>query len=75
MCFCSLEVFDHLEFDRWVEKAMAPAIKSSLKLYEEVLGLGIKVFLLTGRGEGKRKTTIENLINAGFRDWHKLILR
>ncbi|PQQ00096.1 acid phosphatase 1 [Prunus yedoensis var. nudiflora] len=70
-----LEVFDHLEFDRWVEKAMAPAIKSSLKLYEEVLGLGIKVFLLTGRSEGRREATIENLINAGFRDWHKLILR
>lgn len=71
----SLEVFDHLEFDKWVEKGMAPAIKSSLKLYEEVLSLGFKVFLLTGRSEGKRGVTIENLINAGFRDWHKLILR
>ncbi|KAK9913979.1 hypothetical protein M0R45_037778 [Rubus argutus] len=70
-----LEVFDHLEFDKWVEKGMAPAIKSSLKLYEEVLSLGFKVFLLTGRSEGKRGVTIENLINAGFRDWHKLILR
>ncbi|XP_068314539.1 acid phosphatase 1-like [Pyrus communis] len=70
-----LEVFDTVEFDKWVEKAMAPAIKSSLKLYEEVLGLGFKVFLLTGRTEGKRKVTVENLNNAGFREWHKLILR
>ncbi|TQD98558.1 hypothetical protein C1H46_015806 [Malus baccata] len=70
-----LEVFDNVEFDKWVEKAMAPAIKSSLKLYEEVLSLGFKVFLLTGRTEGKRKVTVENLNNAGFRDWHKLILR
>ncbi|TQD99034.1 hypothetical protein C1H46_015401 [Malus baccata] len=46
-----------------------------LKLYEEVLSLGFKVFLLTGRTEGKRKVTVENLNNAGFREWHKLILR
>lgn len=75
MGFCRLEVFDHIEFDKWVEKAMAPAIKASLKLYEEVLGLGFKVFLLTERSEGKRSVTVENLINAGFRDWNKLILR
>ncbi|XP_050386281.1 acid phosphatase 1 isoform X2 [Argentina anserina] len=69
------EVFDKLEFEKWVKKGMAPAIKSSLKLYEEVLSLGFKVILLTGRSEGKRRVTTENLINAGFRDWYKLILR
>ncbi|KAF5189767.1 acid phosphatase [Thalictrum thalictroides] len=70
-----LEIFDHSQFDKWVEKAMAPAIASSLKLYEELLGLGFKVFLLTGRRESHREITIENLRNAGFRDWDKLILR
>ncbi|KAJ7949479.1 Acid phosphatase 1 [Quillaja saponaria] len=70
-----LEVFGHVKFDKWVEKAMAPAIEPSLKLYEEVLGLGFKVILLTGRSERHRNFTIENLINAGFRDWHQLILR
>ncbi|KAL6126921.1 PREDICTED: acid phosphatase 1 [Fragaria vesca subsp. vesca] len=69
------EVFDQVEFDKWVDKGMSPAIKSSLKLYEEVLGLGFKVFLLTGRSEGKRGVTAENLKNVGFQDWHKLILR
>ncbi|KAF3434143.1 hypothetical protein FNV43_RR25246 [Rhamnella rubrinervis] len=70
-----LEIFDHVDFDKWVEKGMAPAIEPSLKLYEEVLGLGFKVFLLTGRSERHRITTVENLINAGFKDWHRLILR
>lgn len=69
------EVFDSVEFDKWVEKAMAPPIDSSLKLYEEVLKLGFKVFLLTGRSEKQRGVTVDNLINAGFRDWDQLILR
>lgn len=70
-----LEVFNSHEFDKWVDTAMAPAIKSSLKLYEEVLGLGFKIFLLTGRSEGQKIVTMENLEKVGFRDWEKLILR
>lgn len=70
-----LEVFDPAVFNEWVEKAKAPAIEPSLKLYKEVLGLGFKVFLLTGRHERHRSITIENLISTGFRDWDKLILR
>ncbi|XP_044467732.1 acid phosphatase 1-like [Mangifera indica] len=69
------EIFDPVEFDKWVEKAMAPAIEPSLKLYEEVLKSGFKIFLLTGRYENKRAATIDNLINAGFQNWDKLILR
>ncbi|XAR66103.1 Acid phosphatase [Bertholletia excelsa] len=70
-----LEVFNSVEFDKWVEKAMAPPIESSLRLYEEVLKLGFRVFLLTGRSERHRGVTVDNLISAGFRDWDKLILR
>ncbi|XP_043692804.1 acid phosphatase 1-like [Telopea speciosissima] len=70
-----LEVFDSREFDKWVQNAAAPAIELSLKLYDEVLGFGFKVFLLTGRSESQRTVTVENLRNAGFRDWDKLILR
>ncbi|RVW86208.1 Acid phosphatase 1 [Vitis vinifera] len=71
----ALEVFDEMEFAKWVEKAMAPAIGSSLKLYEVVQSLGFKTFLLTGRSENQRSVTVENLINAGFQNWDKLILR
>ncbi|GMP51113.1 hypothetical protein CsSME_00017477 [Camellia sinensis var. sinensis] len=68
-------VFDGVEFDKWVDKAMAPPIESSLKLYEVVLKLGFKVFLLTGRSEQQSGVTVANLINSGFQDWDKLILR
>ena len=68
-------MFDHLEFDKWVERGEAPAIPSSLKLYKEVLELGFKVILLTGRSEGHQGVTVENLKKQGFHDWDKLILR
>ena len=74
-CGCRFEVFDHAKFDDWVEKGVAPAIEPSLKLYEDILNLGYKVILLTGRSESHRAVTVDNLINAGFRDWHQLILR
>ncbi|KAF8044355.1 hypothetical protein BT93_A2370 [Corymbia citriodora subsp. variegata] len=70
-----LEVFDPVEFDKWVDKAEALGIQPSLKLYDRVLGLGFKVFLLTGRSEKQRSVTVENLINAGIQNWDKLILR
>ncbi|MBA0674094.1 hypothetical protein Goari_015706 [Gossypium aridum] len=70
-----LEIFDPIEFDKWVQKGMAPAIEPSLKLYEKILDLGFKVFLLTGRNEKLKSSTIENLTKAGFRRWDKLILR
>ncbi|KAL5163021.1 Acid phosphatase 1 [Glycine soja] len=71
----SLEVFDREKFNNWVEKGVAPAIEPSLKLYEDVLNLGFKVILLTGRSERHRSVTVDNLINAGFKEWDQLILR
>ncbi|KAL9240363.1 hypothetical protein vseg_014592 [Gypsophila vaccaria] len=70
-----LELFDSVVFDKWVEKGIAPAIETSLRLYEEVLSLGFKVFLLTGRSEKQRDITVQNLMNVGFSNWDKLILR
>lgn len=69
------EIFDSAKFDRWVAMGMAPAIESSLKVYEEVLKLGFKIILLTGRSDRFRSVTIENLFEAGFRNWDILILR
>ena len=69
-------MFDHSEFNKWVERGVAPAIAPSLKLYQRVIDLGYRVFLLTGRKESHRVVTVENLINAGrFQNWDKLILR
>ncbi|KAL0927724.1 hypothetical protein M5K25_001927 [Dendrobium thyrsiflorum] len=69
-----LELFNGQEFNKWVEKGVAPAINSSLKLYMEVLDLGFKIFLLTGRSEAQRAITVDNLNSVGFQDWEKLIL-
>ncbi|XP_066376610.1 acid phosphatase 1-like [Miscanthus floridulus] len=69
------ELFDHHKFDEWVERGEAAAIPSSLRLYNEVRELGFKTFLLTGRSEGHRGVTVENLNKQGFHDWEKLILR
>uniref|UniRef100_A0A453QLN2 Acid phosphatase 1 n=1 Tax=Aegilops tauschii subsp. strangulata TaxID=200361 RepID=A0A453QLN2_AEGTS len=70
-----LELFDHREFDRWVETGEAPAIPSSLRLYREVRDLGFKTFLLTGRTEAHEAVTVDNLRRQGFHHWDKLILR
>ncbi|KAK4436386.1 Acid phosphatase 1 [Sesamum alatum] len=70
-----LEVFDSTKFGEWVEMGIAPAIEPSLELYEEVLSLGFKVILLTGRSEKHRTITVDNLFQAGFREWDKLVLR
>ncbi|XP_047327367.1 acid phosphatase 1 [Impatiens glandulifera] len=70
-----LEIFDRVEFNKWVEKGMAPAIKPSLILYEEVLKVGFRVFLLTGRSESYMDATVENLKRVGFQDWDMIILR
>ncbi|KAL9668987.1 hypothetical protein QQ045_006528 [Rhodiola kirilowii] len=70
-----LEVFDNVQFDKWVEMGKAAALEASLRLYEEVSKSGFKVFLMTGRGERMRSVTVENLKDAGFQKWDRLILR
>ncbi|KAI3762384.1 hypothetical protein L1987_52813 [Smallanthus sonchifolius] len=69
------EIFDNIQFDKWVLEGVAKAINPSLKLYKEVQKLGFKIFLLTGRTENKRNITTNNLIMAGFEHWDRLILR
>ncbi|XP_031503279.1 acid phosphatase 1-like [Nymphaea colorata] len=70
-----LEVFDGSKFDKWVELGSAPALQASLKFYKEILDLGFKVFLLTGRSEEQRGVTEENLRRSGIERWDRLILR
>ncbi|KAF8652038.1 hypothetical protein HU200_062981 [Digitaria exilis] len=67
--------FNETSFDEWVDAAKAPALPSSLKLYNELQALGFHVILLTGRTEFQRNSTEANLLFAGYRSWEKLILR
>ncbi|KAI0524307.1 hypothetical protein KFK09_003673 [Dendrobium nobile] len=62
-------------FDEWSAKGAAPPLPESLKLYKELLSLGIKVVFLTGRTEKDREITALNLKRAGYHSWEKLILR
>lgn len=69
------EIFDEQAFDKWVDVAEAPALPSSLRLYNELQELGFTIFLLTGRSEFQRNCTETNLYKVGFRNWKRLILR
>lgn len=69
------EVFNETSFDEWVDLAKAPALPKSLRLYEELLGLGFQIVLLTGRSEFQRDATEKNLLFAGYYLWERLILR
>lgn len=69
------DIFDEQSFDDWVDLAEAPALPSSLSLYNELLKLKFKIFLLTGRSEYQRNTTAKNLEYAGYSNWERLFLR
>ncbi|KAL4284386.1 hypothetical protein GQ457_16G003030 [Hibiscus cannabinus] len=69
------EVFNESCWDEWVASAKAPAIPSSLKLYNALKQMGFKIFVLTGRSEHQRQDTSKNLELAGYTDWEGLILR
>ncbi|XP_022154691.1 acid phosphatase 1-like [Momordica charantia] len=69
------EPYNDTSFNEWVNEGVAPALPASLRLFNKVKGLGIKIFLLTGRPEAQRAITQQNLLDAGYSGWEKLILR
>ncbi|XP_022945991.1 acid phosphatase 1-like isoform X1 [Cucurbita moschata] len=69
------EPYNETSFNEWVYKGLAPVLPASLTLYKRVKKLGFKIFILTGRAEFQRAITEQNLIDAGYSGWEKLILR
>nr|KJB65053.1 hypothetical protein B456_010G078600 [Gossypium raimondii] len=69
------EIFNESCWDEWVAEAKAPAIPSSLKLYNGLKQMRFKIFVLTGRSEHQRNDTRKNLELAGYTGWEGLILR
>ncbi|XP_023547254.1 acid phosphatase 1-like [Cucurbita pepo subsp. pepo] len=67
--------FNDTSFNEWVNTGSAPPLPMSLRLYKKLKSLGFKIFLLTGRGESQRAVTQQNLLQAGYSGWEKLILR
>lgn len=67
--------YDSNAFNAWVQSEKAPAIPGTLRIVNEAQRLGISVIFLTGRAEAQRAATAQNLRNAGYNNWVKLILR
>ncbi|XP_072999063.1 acid phosphatase 1-like [Typha latifolia] len=51
------------------------ALPASMWLYKELRELGFQLIFLSGRGEDERVTTVDDLLNAGYNSWTRLILR
>lgn len=62
-------------FIEWMSKSKAPALPASLNLYRELLSLGFKIVLLTGRPEEWKMSTVNNLKKVGYHSWEKIILK
>jgi acid phosphatase len=63
------------DFNAWVVTAKAPAIPGTLRLFNQALSLGVKVFFITGRDESQRVATIDNLTSAGYHGWQSLSMQ
>ncbi|XP_043707313.1 acid phosphatase 1-like [Telopea speciosissima] len=62
-------------FEEWVCERKAPPLKHTLHLFREIKRKGIKIFLISSRGEHLVDATIDNLIKVGYCGWSGLILR
>ncbi|KAI4330655.1 hypothetical protein MLD38_028923 [Melastoma candidum] len=69
------EAYNSTSFNAWVLEGKQPALPETLRLYKEVLRLGIKVVFITGRTKDQTRVTGANLKNVGFHTWIKLILK
>lgn len=59
----------------WQLKGEAPALPESLKLYNRLSSIGMKIVFLTGRDEFLTNIAARNLKNVGDHSCEKLILR
>ncbi|PRQ42663.1 putative Acid phosphatase [Rosa chinensis] len=73
---CRCDPYDPSGFRAWAMSGKCPAIPAMLRLFSNLVNMGFKVILLTGRDEETLgQVTIENLNNQGFVDYERLILR
>ncbi|XP_021730043.1 acid phosphatase 1-like [Chenopodium quinoa] len=66
---------DFLEWGLGPAGTHLPVLQASLNLYNELRKLGFTIFLLTGRPEWIRNSSVTNLMDAGYIGWERLILR
>ncbi|KAF7837427.1 Acid phosphatase 1 [Senna tora] len=61
--------------EEWMNKANAPALDHSLRLFNDLKSRGIQIILVSARREHLRSATIDNLVKVGYHGWTGLILR
>ncbi|KAF6168859.1 hypothetical protein GIB67_041743 [Kingdonia uniflora] len=52
--------------DARMKESKAPVVKPAMCLYNEIKRRGLKIFLISSRGEHLRDSTIDNLVNVGY---------
>ncbi len=62
-------------FTKWAQSAQAPAIESTVRLFQKARQLHVAVFFISGRQEVLRAATEQNLQTQGYAGWSDLILR
>jgi acid phosphatase len=62
-------------WDKWVNQADAPAVKSVKHLYDFLIAKGFKIVFITGRKDYMYEPTYKNLINEGYTMFDTLIVR
>jgi predicted secreted acid phosphatase len=65
--------YDPKAWQAWIESASAPAVGSTVELFETAKGRGLDVFFITGRHPDELKATERNLLRAGFKGWTEII--
>ncbi|CAI9118068.1 OLC1v1019583C1 [Oldenlandia corymbosa var. corymbosa] len=61
--------------EEWMYLSKAPVLDHSLKLFNELKGLGVQIILVSSRDECLRSATVDNLVNEGIFGWTSLYLR
>nr|KYP54124.1 Stem 28 kDa glycoprotein [Cajanus cajan] len=70
-----VEPHNKTAFSKWVASGEAFALPETLKLYNKILSLGIKVVFLSERRLDQKDVLVKNLKDAGYPTWEKLIVR
>eukprot|EP01018_Ginkgo_biloba_P026646 Gb_19056 [translate_table: standard] len=71
------EPYNSAAMSAWAMEGKAPALPTTLELYEKLIAKGIKVFFISGRSKSEKewKATRANLERVGYKGYKELILR
>ncbi|KAL3528677.1 hypothetical protein ACH5RR_007999 [Cinchona calisaya] len=67
--------YNATSFDEYAATANVPALPASLRLYQNLVKLGIKAVFITGSSTSLEKARIINLKRVGYYTWEKLVLK